>query len=374
MSKADVASAARALREELRAEGYFERRPLRGLAHLFAHLALTAGGVVAFLAMEGLPLRVVAIAVTCFGGVGAGAVGHTASHYALVKSRALNEALTFFTYPFFLMLSATYWQRSHVQLHHPSPNIVGIDDDCDLRPMFALNHEHERAGSWPERHRRLFALLLPVLLVFNVPSIYLQGIQHVARELRKAPARRQPRVLLDAVCMALHPVLWLGLPLLWFSPLDVLAIYVLRVAIMGYGLFAILAPGHYPAEASCLDPSLRGENFFVRQTTTTINFRTSWLGHFLCAGLEYQIEHHLFPAVSHVHYRTLGPRIQTFCAANGLPHRTLGWGEALWKSWRVFFAPKPVLSSLSDLRDPGSSSRDRPVHVLPDVRNRHGVA
>jgi hypothetical protein len=78
----------------------------------------------------------------------------------------------------------------------------------------------------------------------------------------------------------------------------------------------------------------------------TLNFRTSWLGRFLCSGLEFQIEHHLFPSASHVHLRRMSPLVRAFCEEHGLPHRTLGWGEAVWKSYLVFLRPKPVLRKL----------------------------
>jgi len=42
--------------------------------------------------------------------------------------------------------------------------------------------------------------------------------------------------------------------------------------------------------------------------------------------------------------------VREFCSKHGLPYRTLGWGEALWKSYRVFFFPKPVIADVNTLR------------------------
>jgi fatty acid desaturase len=262
------------------------------------------------------------------------------------EHRIVNQLVLFVTYPLILMLSATYWHRSHVQIHHPAPNVVDVDDDCDLRPLFALNEQHA-ASRVPNVLHRVASRILPFLLPLNGFSMHMQCWQHVVGELRKPKRERQPFLFADLACMTLHLVLWLAVPMIWFSPGKVLGVYALRVGIMGFGLFAILAPGHFPAEARCLDKSLRGTNFYVRQTFASLNFRTSWLGRFLCSGLEYQIEHHLFPGIPHVHYRKVSPHVRAFCEQHGLPHRTLGWGEGIWKSYLVFLRPKPVLDHIA---------------------------
>src|SRR5437868_12912694 len=63
------------------------------------------------------------------------------------------------------------------------------------------------------------------------------------------------------------------------------------------------APECRAAEARrTTDEARRGADFFAVQTAGTVSFRTGWLGRFLCSGLEYQVEHHLFPNISHVYY------------------------------------------------------------------------
>jgi linoleoyl-CoA desaturase len=346
MRESELNEAARRLREELRVAGYFERPPAPVLVRWCAHLLLAFGGLYVFVESGPILLRIAALLVSCFGFLGQAMIAHTASHNGVSDNRFVNQLITFVSYPLLLMLSATYWHRSHVQIHHPSPNVVDVDDDCDLRPLFALNDEHVRDGSLPPGIRRVVSALLPLLLPLNGFGMHRHGWSHLVDELRKEPRARQQHVWLDVVCMSLHLVLWLGLPMFWFSPAQVIGTYALRVGIMGFGLFSILAPGHFPAEAQCLHVSLRAKNFYVRQTMTALNFRTSWLGHFLCSGLEYQIEHHLFPTISHVHLPAVSRHVRAFCEANGLPYRTLGWGEAIWKSYLVFLRPKPVLRDL----------------------------
>jgi linoleoyl-CoA desaturase len=109
-------------------------------------------------------------------------------------------------------------------------------------------------------------------------------------------------------------------------------------------MYAILAPGHFPAEAQRTTDEARHEaGFFAIQTAGTVSFRTGFLGQFLCSGLEYQIEHHLFPSVSHVYYAEVSVVVREFCAEQGLPYRSYSWATALWKSWAVLRFPQQVV-------------------------------
>src|SRR6476646_8185976 len=98
--------------------------------------------------------------------------------------------------------------------------------------------------------------------------------------------RRKSAHWIDLVALVLHYVAWIGVPLL-FWPLPAVAIfYCLRTILLGYAMYAILAPGHFPAEAQrTTDEARRGANYFAIQTAGTVSFRTGLLGSFLCSGL-----------------------------------------------------------------------------------------
>ena len=122
-------------------------------------------------------------------------------------------------------------------------------------------------------------------------------------------------------------------------------------------MFATAAPAHFPAEARFLPTEghenqkdyRRHSDHVLLQTATTVNFRTGPLGRLLCCGAEFQIEHHLFPGVSHAHYPHMSPILQRFCEANGYPYLTLGWGEGIVESLAVFIRPKRVEPALEAL-------------------------
>jgi linoleoyl-CoA desaturase len=95
-------------------------------------------------------------------------------------------------------------------------------------------------------------------------------------------------------------------------------------------------------------PAARHPNPATAQIGATVNFRTGWFGRFVCSGLEYQIEHHLFPNISHTRLPEVSLLVRDYCRLHGVPYRTLGWAEAVFKSVAVFIVPKPVVCALSD--------------------------
>jgi linoleoyl-CoA desaturase len=341
----------KALRAELRSHGYFERPTGRMLLEFTTHSAIAFGAAGLAIAAESMWLRAGGILLSSATTLGAGMVGHSSSHFAVARQRWANEAITFLAFPVFLGLSATWWWHKHVAVHHPAPNVVGVDGDADLAPWFALTEEQARAGdAWLRfYYRHLQWLLFPVVLSITGFRMQLFGWQHVARAVRRGDARAR-KARIDLGCLLAHYGVWMLLPSLVFAVNDVLAVYVARVVCISYGMFAILGPGHFPADASAVANENRKGDYILLQTASTVNFRTGLIGRLVCGGLQYQIEHHLFPDISHPHYPRVAVHVEAFCRAHGYPYRSFGWGRALWEALRVFYKPKPVRSDLESLR------------------------
>ena len=94
------------------------------------------------------------------------------------------------------------------------------------------------------------------------------------------------------------------------------------------------------------------ENFLLLQTATTINFRGGPIGRLLCGGVDYQIEHHLFPTISPRHYRQMSRHVKAFCDRHGYPYRSESWGRAIWQSVMTFRRPKPIHEGLPAMASP----------------------
>jgi linoleoyl-CoA desaturase len=331
-----------ALRREFARRGFDRKATGRVLVELAAHLALVFGGLALVVLAEPVWQKSFGMLVAVFGTMGVASNTHTSSHYGTSDRRWVNELLTFLGLPLFLNLSATYWREKHITLHHKAPNVLGVDEDIDLAPWFALTEaDRERGGALARAYYRVQWLAVPFALAGNGFQMQVASWRHVLSALFRGKRRRSAHWI-DLAALAAHWGLWIGLPLLFLPALQVLVIYGVRICLMGYVLFAVLAPAHFPSEAVCVRTGEEDEDFVRRQAAATVNFRGGLLARFLCSGLDYQIEHHLFPAYSHVYYSRMSPLVREFCERRGYPYRSFGWGRALVKTYAVFWRPKPV--------------------------------
>jgi linoleoyl-CoA desaturase len=336
------------LRREFGRRGWNRKATARIVFELLIHAAIALAGCLIFLSSDILAFRICGIVLSTFGCMGVGTNTHTSTHYGTSDKRWVNEGLSYLGYPMFLGLSATFWWHKHVVLHHPSPNVIGVDTDADLLPWFTITADELHASFGFRRfyHRRLQFWLFPFALALNCFAIQLAGCTYLAGKLRDSRQRKAAHWI-DAGSMILHCLIWVVLPCLLWPPALVISFYVLRTILLGYAMYAVLAPGHFPAEAQRSSREGRdSSDFFAAQTAATISFRTGFFGKFLCSGLEYQIEHHLFPNISHVHYPEVSRVVRAFCADHGLPYRSYSWATALWKSWQVLRCPQPVLGPI----------------------------
>lgn len=347
--------------------GKWARRPTRRLLiELAIHLTVMGVGIYGMIAWPFWPAVAGYVLFVC-GAIGVATHTHSSSHHTTSTNAWFDKALTYFGYTVIHGLSTGYWYHKHVVVHHPAPNVLGVDDDADLLPFFVLSERDAKAATpgWRWYYRRVQFILLPLALSLNHVNIQISGWRYLVNELRDRKSRSSAS-LVDLGLLALHYILWVGVPLVFFSPAGVLAFNAARLVGVGYGMFIVFAPAHFPAEAVLADESQKRVDFVLRQTATTVNFRTGPIGRFLCSGVEYQIEHHLFPRISHVYYPELSPLVEQFCRERNYPYRTLGWFEAIWKSLATFYRLRPVVENLETVRGrqnqpTAAEARDREI-------------
>lgn len=331
----------------------FHRKPT---GRLFLEQLLVAtmmvGGIFIILLYDSWVVKALAFWMSTLGLLAITTNTHTAAHYAFSDRRWVNWAVQLTGYSFLIGLSATYWRHKHVIVHHPTPNVVGLDDDIDLLPWFALDARTYAASRglrrWWFDHQWL---LVPLVINFNALNLLVSSYRFLWGALRD-PAQRRPLHWLDLALVLAHHAAFVLLPMLWFPPLYCIGFWVLRYFGAGWAIFIAFAPAHFPAEAMFLSRGnkdratyLKNRDFVLLQCATTMNIRTSWFGNLICAGTDYQIEHHLFPGISHPHYPRMAPIVRRWCEEHGYPYRTVGLLEGFWKSWMTFRHPKAVLES-----------------------------
>lgn len=318
--------------------GYFERPTFRVLCELAYHVGVFLAGLSIMIVADYVLVSAAGLCLVTFGICGVGTNTHTSAHYATSRRAWVNEFLTYFGYPFFLQVSATYWWNKHNVRHHPSPNQVDTDPDVDLSPWLALTQPSAPAKSW---RYRLQWLVFPVLVSMNSFGIQFGGWKYLMRSLLDPEVRRRKHWI-DLGALVLHWSAWIVIPCFFFPVASVIAFNVARALAASYGLFAILGPGHYPHEAVAYRQNGVRPDFVLRQTATTVNFRTGFFGRLLCSGLDFHIEHHLFPGMAHVYYPRASRLVRAYCERHGFPYRSYSWPVAIWKAWANLYDPKTV--------------------------------
>ena len=336
----DVNCAFYAFRKSLAEKGFYKPACKKILFELSLHLLVSIGGLILFVLLESWYFKIPAILLSTIGTLGVSTNTHTASHYATSKNRTVNKMLTYFGYPFFVGVSAVYWWHKHVTIHHPNPNIVEADGDIEASPWFICNKEKvaQKKGVQYFYYQYIQKFIFPFVLSLNAVSIIFDGIIYLIRRFN----RRNIKYWIDLGCLVLHFSFFIIIPCLFFPIEYVLGVYALRVVLLGYAIFIAFAPAHFPKEAELLDNKFKGSDFSSRQISGTINFRAGYIGNLICSGVDYQIEHHLFPNISHVYYPKLSKLVKEYCHKHGYEYKTIGWAEGVYKSLKAMFELKDV--------------------------------
>jgi fatty acid desaturase (delta-4 desaturase) len=124
---------------------------------------------------------------------------------------------------------------------------------------------------------------------------------------------------LDLMFSSLFLMRWVALPAYLAPSLNTLVNVVIMYAVAGYYLSFFFLLSHNFADTQCHSPE-SNESFLYKQVTSSSNVG----GPLLCwfnGGLNYQIEHHLFPRIHHSHYPKIAPVVREFCASKGIPYK-----------------------------------------------------
>lgn len=231
------------------------------------------------------------------------------------------------------------WKIQHNVLHHTYTNVHDTDEDISPRGVLRLSP----SSKWRPIHRfqHLYAwffygLMTLVWVSFKDFSRLINYEREgLVRKQRSSYAREWVLLILSKVVYFGYVI---GLPA-WLTPLtwgESFLGFLLMHYIAGFILAIIFQPAHvidgteYPTADA--DNNL-ANNWAIHQLRTTTNFghRERLLSWYV-GGLNYQVEHHLFPTICHVHYRALAPIVQQTAAEFGLPYKSK---DTLWEALKA---------------------------------------
>jgi fatty acid desaturase len=309
------------LRAELRIAGVFEFREGRSWVELTLMALVVAGLLVAIsqLGLVGIALipvvSVLATSIAMF--------GHEGSHKSFSASPTRNALLTYITFPLFSGLASLYWHNKHDRLHHGHPNVESVDPDIKPFPFASSKGDHE--GSGPKA--RWFQRYFQKWLFWPMSTLMALGMRRSSLiYLWNYEDKSERRWKLDALCVAGHYIGWMVIPSIIWGPLVGIGLYSLIWAGVGICLALVFAPAHMGL------PIVTEQNHdWVHQLETTRNLELPRPISFLFIGLDYQVEHHLFPKIPHANLPRAARITSEWCKRHG-----------------VFYKSEPYLLALVD--------------------------
>jgi fatty acid desaturase len=233
-----------------------------------------------------------------------GFIAHEASHRQVFRNNKANDWTGLLLANLFAGLSYGFWLRKHNK-HHQRPNQIGEDPDIAIRVLsFTTESKESKRGieRWfSDRQGYLF----PLLLLFTGFDLLVDSFAGLVRKDRKLSIR-----LLEFSLMMIRQLTPYVVFAILFGPIWGLALWFVMMMAFGFFMGAAFAPNH---KGMPLVPKEAKLDFFSRQVLTSRNIRGSWLKDNLMGGLNYQVEHHLFPSMARPNLRKAHEIVVEYC-------------------------------------------------------------
>ena len=302
------------LLRRVKAAGLLNPRPGYYVAKIGFNLAMLAAGWVA-LAVLGNSWWVIAVgAYMAFAYTQTGFIGHDIGHRQVTRSRRGQDILGLLHGNLLMGFSYGWWVGHHNK-HHSNPNHLEKDSDITRRRAIFIPEQG------PLRKGRAKQFIVKYQHVVFYPLLVTEGIG-LRTESVKALLRRLPRLnRLEAVLIGVHLAAYFS-AVFYLVPVSKGIVFILVQNLL-FGLYigSVFAPNHKGMPIQMPDQEW---DWLTRQVVTSRNIRSSYLTDFLYGGLNYQIEHHLFPAMPRKSLRQARPMTIEYCREIGMPYHEVG--------------------------------------------------
>jgi len=334
------ASELHALRDRVRAEMGAEDVTRLKRLHLFSHTMEVTGRVLIHVSIEPVTWSVGVLSLWIHKQLQATEIGHPVLHGCYDKLEGA-EAFRSATFKWDIPIDEEAWRNGHNLRHHPYTNVTGRDPDIHFGPVRLNDNVPHRWFHYVQLPYTVFMLWPAFTMGMNS---HFSGLLDVFRkeEDRDFVKERSWRSFRQAFHVAFRKYVpyyaknYVLFPLLagplWWKVL--LGNHVAEVMRDVYSALSIFC-GHVGDDIVDYPPGTRADcrgRWYEMQCASTQNFQVGYVLSVLCGGLDYQIEHHLFPQLPPERLRQIAPEVQAICEAHGVPYRTQPWPSVIRKA------------------------------------------
>ena len=302
--------------------GLLRRRPSYYAVRLSAVALLLTGGWVAFalLGASWWTLGVAVLLAVAYAQVAL--VAHDLAHRQVFRTAGPSARAGRIAGNLAIGMSYGYWMDKHTR-HHANPNHDDLDPDV-APAILVWSAEAARA-----RTGRFDRFLTRHQAALFFPLLTLLGVSLRKDSIRAVVTGRMKRRRLEGWLLAVHIVAYVSALVIVLTPLQALAFVAVHQGLFGVYLGMTFAPNHKGM------PHPDGtEDYLRKQVLTSRNVRGGWFVDTALGGLNYQIEHHLFPAMPSPNLSKAQPIVRDFCAEIGVSYEMTGLIESYRQALR----------------------------------------
>ena len=310
------------LSRRVKAAGLLDRRPGYYTLKIFVTVGLSIAGWVAFVLIGSSWWQLLTAVFLGVMFTQLGFLGHDSGHKQVFRTRRGTYAFGLLAGNFAVGLSYGWWMDKHSR-HHAHPNDLARDPDVGSGVVvFDATQTMRRSGLARVLTSKQAYLFFPMLLMEGL-HLHLAS----ARALRSGVVRAR---WTEGSLLLAHAVAYVAVVALVLPLGQALAFFAVQQGVFGLYMGISFAPNHKGMPMEKPDDHW---DYLRRQVITARNIKGNPLIDFLLGGLNYQIEHHLFPSMPRPSLKRVQPLVREFCAELGVPYVECGvassYGQAL---------------------------------------------
>jgi len=241
-----------------------------------------------------------------------GFIGHDSGHRQVFHSARNNEILSL-VISFLAALERSWWLDKHNR-HHNNPNHVLLDPDADF-PVLAFTKEQAL------KKKGIFRLIVKYQAFLFFPMLLLEGLGLRLAGFQYMATHKVKFQIVEPLLMVGHFVAYFGLLFYFLDGWQVLYFFIIHQAMFGLIMGSVFAPNHKGMLMVDDDDDL---DFLRRQVLTSRNVKPGILTTFWYGGLNFQIEHHLFPSMSRNKLKEAQVIVKFVCDKHSIPYHETG--------------------------------------------------
>jgi fatty acid desaturase len=301
------------LKLRIKQQGLLEPQVLYYHLKTFVALLLVSIAVFITVIAPAWPILLADAVLLGFASTQVALLAHDVGHWQGFRGVRSNAIARFIFGNVLLGVSYSWWNIKHNQ-HHATPNHVDKDPDIQFSMLVFSVEQIASRPTWLRPLIAIQAFLLLFLLPFQALNMRISSVQH----LFSAGADRR---WLQAFGMMLHFALYGALLFATGSWLLAIAFFAIHQATFGVYNSSVFASNHKGMPVISADGRL---DFLREQVLTSRNVTGHWLTDFWYGGLNYQIEHHLFPKMPRNNLQKAQATVRAFCEERGISYHATG--------------------------------------------------